>query len=139
MRSAVTNPTPVDEYLQEELENNRIAKVQPPVSPRVVINRFGLIPKQGQPNKWRLILDLSYSPNQSVNDGINRELASLHYASVDTAVKQVIKLGQGALMAKVDIRHAYRNMPVHPDDCPLLGMQWRGRVFIDKALPFGLH
>ena len=62
----------------------------------------------------------------SVNDGINRELASLHYASVDTAVKQVIKLGQGALMAKVDIRHAYRNVPVHPDDRPLLGMQWRG-------------
>ena len=74
-----------------------------------------------------------------MNDCINREFASLHYASVDTVVKQVIKLGQDMLMAKVDIRHAYRNVPVHPDDRPLLGMQWRGRVFLDKALPFGLR
>ena len=42
-------------------------------------------------------------------------------------------------MAKVDIQHAYRNVPVHPDDRHLLGMEWRGRVFLDKTLPFGLR
>ena len=51
----------------------------------------------------------------------------------------MIKLGQGALMAKVDIWHAYRNVPIHLDDRPLLGKQWRGRAFIDKALSFGLR
>ena len=40
------------------------------------------------------------------------------------------------MLAKVDIKQAYRNVPVHPNDRPLL---WRGQVFIDKVLPFGLR
>ena len=33
---------------------------------------------------------------------------------------------------------AYRNVAIHPDDRPLLGMQWRGNYFVDLVLPFGL-
>ena len=40
--------------------------------------------------------------------------------------------------AKLDIKAAYRNVPVHPGDRHLLGMQWQGRTFIDTCLPFGL-
>ncbi len=45
------------------------------------------------------------------------------------------------MMAKMDIRQAYRNIPVHPDDRPLLGLQWDGCVFVDATLPlnFGLR
>ncbi len=42
-------------------------------------------------------------------------------------------------MAKIDIRHAYRNVPVHPDDRHLLAMQWNNEILIDKVLPFGLR
>ena len=45
----------------------------------------------------------------------------------------------GALLAKLDVQSAYRNVPVHPEDQPLLGMEWRGDVFVDAALPFGLR
>ena len=48
-----------------------------------------------------------------VNDGIDRDLCSMHYVSVDTAVRHIVQLGQGALMAKIDIQQAYRNIPVH--------------------------
>ena len=49
--------------------------------------------------------------------------------------------GQKALLAKVDIRNAYRNthIPVHPDDRWLLGISWKGDIFIDTVLPFGLR
>ena len=30
-------------------------------------------------------------------------------------------------------------VPVHPDDQPLLGVLWDGRVYIVKMLPFGLR
>ena len=33
----------------------------------------------------------------------------------------------------------YRNVPVHPDDRPLLGMIWGEKVYIDTVLPFGLR
>ena len=42
-------------------------------------------------------------------------------------------------MAKFDVESAYRNVPVHSDDRYLLGMKWRGKYFIDMALPFGLR
>ena len=47
--------------------------------------------------------------------------------------------GRGTLLAKMDIRQAYRNVPIHPTDRPLLGMQWKGAIFVDAALPFGLR
>ena len=42
-------------------------------------------------------------------------------------------------MAKMDIRSAYQNVPVHPDDHWLMGLTWRNSVFIDTVLPFGLR
>ena len=84
-------------------------------------------------------MDLSAPEGHSVNDGIPKELCSLGYMSVDDVVAQVLKLGKGSELAKVDVQQAYRNVPVHPGDRHLLDMEWQGRVFIDGALPFGLR
>ena len=43
------------------------------------------------------------------------------------------------LLAKLDLCEAYRIVPVHPEDRPHLGMQWKGKFYLDSALPFGLH
>ena len=55
------------------------------------------------------------------------------------AARRVVECGQGALLAKLDLKSAYRMVPVHPDDSPLLGITWKGSTYIDKALPFGLR
>ena len=62
----------------------------------------------------------------------------MHYATVDMVVERVIHLGVGAQMAKANMKAAYWNVPVHPKDRWLLGMEWEGSVFVDGALPFGL-
>ncbi len=77
-------------------------------------NPFGVIPKKNKPGKFRLIVNLLAPDNHSVNDGINKELASLSYVTVDEVAKTVASLGRGAEMAKMDIKQAYRNVPVHP-------------------------
>ena len=100
---------------------------------------FGVIPKKNRIDKFRLIMDLSAPEGQSVNDGIKKELASLAYISVDEVVTEVLRKGKGALLAKMDVKQAYRNIPVHPLDRHLLGMQWKGEVFVDMVLPFGLR
>ena len=41
--------------------------------------------------------------------------------------------------SSIDIKDAYRIVPVHSDDWPMLGMQWKGQYFIDPCLPFGLR
>ena len=42
-------------------------------------------------------------------------------------------------MAKVDVKSAYRNVPIHPHDRWLMGTLWEGSLYIDTALPFGLQ
>ena len=101
----------------------------------VHVSLLGVIPKS-EPGKWRVILDLSSPEGGSVNDGINKELCSLSYMSVDEVVARVVQLGKGALMAKFA---AYRNVPVHPDDRWLLGIVWEDQLLVDATLPFGLQ
>ena len=47
--------------------------------------------------------------------------------------------GQKALMAKLDIKHAFHLCTVHLEDRELLGIHWQGKFFIDLCLPFGLR
>lgn len=103
------------------------------------ISPFGVIPKRNRPNKWRLIVDLSSPEGFSVNDELDRAMCSIKYSSIDDAVNIIRRLGRGALLAKLDLREAYRIIPVHPEDRPRLGMQWKGATYLDAALPFGLR
>ena len=49
-----------------------------------------------------------------------------------------LKDSHGALLAKLDIKTAYHNIPVPPGDHHVLGMRWQGQIFLDTFLPFGL-
>ena len=71
-----------------------------------------------------------------INDGIPKDLCSLHYINVDNVIRQIIALGRGALLAKADIKSAFRLLPVHPADRHLLGMLWNDELYIDTCLLF---
>ena len=129
MVSAVEHPEVVDEYLLKERKRGvLLGPFQKEEVPEVVNSRFGVIPKGGQPGKWRLIVDLSHPEQHSVNDGVNSEWCSLTYVRVDDVV------GDGGKMAKINVQSAYRIVPVHPGDRHLLGMRWNDQVFVDITL-----
>ncbi len=129
----------ISSYLAKECAEGRVlGPFEEHFFPQLQVSRIGVVPKH-TPGQWRLIVDLSSPEGYSVNDGISRQLCSLSYISVDTAAKIVAQKGRGTLLAKVDIRNAYRNLPIHPDDRWLLGMRWEGSVFVDATLPFGLR
>ena len=102
------------------------------------VNPFRVIPKSSL-GKWRLITNLSAPLYGSVNDGISKELSSLSYIRVDLVAEQVVWLGRGALLAKLDIQSAYRIVPVHPDDRRLLKTKRKRQVFVDCPLSFSLR
>ena len=140
LRAALLHPQIVDDYLQTELSLGRISgpflKSQ---CSTVQISRFGVIPKRHQPNKWRLIVDLSHPPGYCVNDCIPKALCSLIYITVDHAIYSIVQSGPNTLLAKIDIKSAFRLIPVHPADRHLLAMRWRDKIYIDGCLPFGLR
>ena len=140
MPSAAEHPEVIDQYIEGERAGDRI--LGPFVRGAIVgmqANRLGVVPKGHTPGKWRLITDLSFPEGASVNDGIDRGLCSLQYTSVENVARAAQALGRGALLAKLDIKSAYRLVPVHPDDRHLLGFEWRGRHYVDGMLPFGLR
>ena len=141
MGSASKNAEVVQAYLDKEVALGWIVgPINPSSAPcSTQVSPIGVIPKSNQLGKWRLIVDLSSPEGQSVNGGIEPELCSLHYLRLDEVVQQISKAGHGALLAKMDIDSAYRNIPVHPADRPLLGMRWKGSIFFDTQLPFGLR
>jgi hypothetical protein len=90
-------------------------------------------------DKWLMIMHLSAPAGYSINDFISCDDFSLHYASIDDAVKVLLSLGTGAKMAKVDLKAAFRMIPVRKLDWELLGMEWNGMFYIDTCLPFVLR
>ena len=98
-----------------------------------------MIPKHHQPNKWHLIIDLSHSANCSVYGGIPKELCLLTYITVNSAIQHIQQFGLGTLLGKIDIKSAFRLLPVYPADRHLLAMSWNNHIYIDTCLPFGLR
>lgn len=142
LRSATSNmttrnPEVISDYLEREVSLGRTA--QQLGGAGIHISPLGVIPKKNKPGKWRLIVDLSSPTGGSVNDGIDPNLSSISYATIDHLCSLILSWGKGALLVKADISEAYRMVPVHQDDQPLLGVQWRGKTYTDLVLPFGLR
>ncbi len=138
--SARAHPSVISDYIDNERARNRFLGPIPPTHlPHVHVSKFGVIPKGHTPGKWRLITDLSSPRGLSINDGIDPVMCSLSYVTVDQVATVAASLGRGSLLAKIDIESAYRIVPVHPHDRPLLGVRWNNEVFVDAMLPFGLR
>ena len=103
----------------------------------VITSSIVVIPKKN-PGKFRIIVDMSSPKNASVNDSIRRQFTHVAYSSVEDAAHLMQHFGTNAQLAKIDVKEAYRIIPIHPEDRPFLGLCWRDQVYVDCQLPFGL-
>lgn len=135
--SALQHSDIVNAKLQKELLLNRIAGpfASPPFNP-FIISPIGVVPKK-EVNSYRIIHDLSYPPEASVNCYIPREYCSVSYETLDHVIDHITKYGTGALMAKADIESAFSIIPITPNDYHLLGFTWNGSYYYGKRLPMG--
>ena len=91
-----------------------------------------------------MVHDLSFPPRQSVNDGIARDEYfsqpfHLRLLDVDRLVEFINRKGPGCLIFKKDLKHAYRQIPVDPNDYHLLGMCIDGQFYFHTVMQFGLR
>lgn len=56
---------------------------------------------------------------------------------IQDAIKSVKSVGRTCYLAKTDIKNAFRIIPVHPDDYPILGICWDNFFYYDKCMPMG--
>lgn len=137
LMSVLNNPSIVDAKLEKELSSHRLAGpfASPPFDP-FVISPLGIVPKKS-PGEFRLIHNLSHPRGYSVNDGILPEDSSVSYATIDDEISFIRSVGRNCFLAKTDIKHAFRIIPIHPKDYHLLGIFWKDMYFYDRCLPMG--
>ena len=101
-----------------------------------ITSPIGAVPKRDS-DKVRVIHNLSYPRlGDSVNSATEEGPCKL--GSFDEACAFIRTLGAGALLVKLDVKAAYKQVPVRPQDWPLLGFRWRLKWYFERVLPFGL-
>ena len=90
-------------------------------------------PKDG--DKRRVILNLSYPKGASGNDLVDRQHFDhsefvLKFPTVEEIAKESLRFGTEAVLAKVDVARAFRNLRVDPADA-LFGIKWQDQYFLD--------
>lgn len=137
-KSALDHPVEVKNAILKELKNGHIAGpfVSPPFEN---LHCSPLGAREKDDGSYRLIMDLSFPFGDSVNDHISKDDFAVQYTGFDSATDLVRKMGKNCLMFKMDIKHAFRVLPIKPSQWFLMGFQWEGLYFIDFRLPFGLR
>jgi len=111
MPSALERPEVAREYLVMECSEGRVlGPLDPTKFPQIHTSHFGVIPK-GSTGRWQLIVDMSSPERGSINDGIPEKFCSLSYVGIKDAARAILDRGRRAMMAKVDVKSAYRNSP----------------------------
>lgn len=146
--SAIQHSSAVEKYIATELQHNSIAGpfINNPLRSQLIFSPLHTVPKKGSAdlNQRRIVFDLSYPRNCSVNDGIPKcsyldyEL-DLQYPSVDDFVKLLVEAGSNCYMFKRDLSRAYRQLRIDPMDYKYLGFTWDNKIYFDVSLPFGLR
>ena len=87
---------------------------------------------------FRMILDLSYPKSScSVNANIDQKLKSVQYSNVRQAIGFLSQNRNLKYSAKVDIKDAFRLIPIHDSDIPKLGFKFENKFYFDRVLPQG--
>jgi hypothetical protein len=122
----------VEAQIKKEVDMGRYIVCEDPPQ---LVSALGAIPKSA--GKIRIIHDLSRP-----DGGMNRSAVdtSVHYPTLDDATKHMTIT---SYLAKIDLREAYRSIPVHKSCFGFTGLQWQflnndsATYMFDSRLPFG--
>ena len=132
--SAYSHSKLVEQELSKQLAYGHYVKTTS--KPRVV-SPLGAIPKDSG-DEVRLIHDGSRPLGDAMND--YSTLYPIRYQTLEDAYKMA---APGRFLAKIDLKSAYRSVPIHPSDYELTGIKWKfhgeddSTYMVDTRLPFG--
>ena len=134
---SATNPLvreKVESTIQAEISegNYKVSSVKP-----LIISALGSVQKPDS-SDIRLIHDCSMPKGKGLNSYITFEHHK--FSTIDDAVKLT---KPGYFLAKIDLHHAYRSIPLHPSSYRATGLKWKFSnhshftYLFDTRLPFG--
>jgi len=132
--SAQKYSTELKEFLDQEVSLGHLVAyhVQELQDLPIRIHPIAFIPKPDQPGKFRLVVDMSLPKNNSINSFSTPP--SFRMVTIEDVAARVAK---GYWAAKVDVAHAFRNLPVRPDHNTYMGMRVGDMIYLELRLPMG--
>lgn len=141
--SAISFQQAVDQYFQKGIQSKAILGPfqQSPIH-GLCFSPLMSVPKEEL--QRRIIVDFSFPPGQSINDGISKATyldctVDFNLPSVQSMVTRLNKLGRGCLMYKKDLKGAFRQFSTDPRDYRCTGLTWKGNIYVDTRLAMGLR
>ena len=124
----------VENQIREEISkgNYVVTHVKP-----TIVSALGAIPKPDT-DKIRLIHDCSRPQFSNINS-----YATTQHFSYVTVEKAVSQIKPNSYLAKIDLKSAYRHVPIHPSNYRATGLAWQFQgdqhvtYLYDNKLPFG--
>jgi hypothetical protein len=132
--SALQDPHTIDRQLEQDLAIGRVVWTTPCYP--FISSPLGLVAKKD--GGFRRIHHLSHPLQGSVNSQINEDSSTLVYTRIQVILDNIIIAGKGAIIIKRDIKEAFRNIPLAPQNQWLLGFSWKGQFYKETCLSFGL-
>ena len=133
----------IQNFFETELRHGAILGPfsHPPFQPWTQISPIMTRPKKDSAAR-RIVIDLSFPHNRSVNTGITKgwfQGAPFSFAlpTIADLVKQVKEAGKGCYIWSADLARAYRQLRVCPLSVPLLGLKFKDQYYLDLAPSFG--
>ena len=132
-KSAIEVKSEIEKMITREIEcGNYVITERKPC----IVSPLGAVPKSG--GGYRLIHDCSMPVGSCLND-YAPEFQKYSYETVDTAISLIKPF---YYLAKIDIKSANRQIPIHPKSYEATGLQWKfsdGKTHFmyDSKLPFG--
>ncbi len=118
---AVGTTGPIDEYLLKEIEKGTMVGpfTDIPFSERVGVSPINVRARPGEPNRPRIILDLSYPLGEAVNDGIPvdsylQQGFKLTYPTTDELAERIVEVGPQCKIYKRDLAWWFHQLSVCP-------------------------
>jgi len=138
-------PEQVDSYINAEVNLGRIIGPfrKNPFTTQIAISPLNSLEKKNTTDR-RVITDLSFPEQYSVNCGINKDVylgenIQTRYPTVDNIIDIINAKGRGCMLFKRDMKKAFRQIRVDPGDIHLLSFKWNGLIYVDTVLAMGLR
>ena len=149
-KSALYHPELITEYLATKVAAGHKAGLftQPCLSDFVRLLMGVVAKKLSFPVMYWIIHDLSWPPQDSVNNHIDPDAFRCFYGSFDNVAALIIKHRVGTLSAKQDLADVFKHILNRCQDWPLMGSTWDLQwpdgsticlSYVGLFLPFGLH
>ena len=143
-KGATMYPDEMDAYIHKELTKGTMIGPfnQNPFGKRAKFSPMNTREKRDSTDR-RVIMDLSFPPGASINDGIDKDnyrstAVTLKLPNIFVLADKIVRIGPKARLFKRDLTGAFKQIPICIGDIHLLGFTYRGLYYFDITLPQGL-